>query len=92
MLGDGVQTKSYLHADDCVDPFMMALDEKFWRNPVEVYNIGSEDQANVLTIAKIVTEIMGLSNVTIRTMALASDHAPRRKAPVADFYLRGHKS
>lgn len=67
VLGEGTQTKSYLHVDDCVDAFLMALDDRFWRNSVEVYNIGSEDQTNVLKIANIIIEAMGLNNVTIRT-------------------------
>jgi UDP-glucose 4-epimerase len=69
VLGDGTQTKSYLHVDECVDAFMMALDEKFWRKPVEVYNIGSEDQTNVLSIAKIIADAMSLNDVAIRTTA-----------------------
>lgn len=52
----------------------MALKEEFWRNAVEVYNIGSEDQTNVLTIAKIVTYAMGLNNVAIRA---TSEHGGR---------------
>ena len=67
VLGDGTQTKSYLHVAECVDAFMMALDETLCRKPVEVYNIGSEDQTNVLSIAKIVANAMGLNNVAIRT-------------------------
>ncbi len=75
VLGDGTQTKSYLHVDECVDAFMMALDEKFWRNPVEAYNIGSEDQTNVLTIAKIVAETMDLEKVVMRTTAKPGERA-----------------
>jgi UDP-glucose 4-epimerase len=75
VLGDGTQTKSYLHVDECVDAFMMALDEKFWRKPAEAYNIGSEDQTNVLTIAKIVAETMDLNNVAIRTTAQPGERA-----------------
>lgn len=67
VLGDGTQTKSYLHVDDCVDAFLMALDDKFWRNGVQVYNIGSEEQTNVMEIARIVIDEMGLNNVTIKT-------------------------
>lgn len=67
VLGDGTQTKSYLHVDDCVDAFAMALDDKFWHSGVEVYNIGSEDQTNVLKVANIVADAMGLENVTVRT-------------------------
>jgi len=67
VLGDGTQTKSYLHIDDCTDAFLKVLDDAFWQNPVEIYNIGSEDQIDVLRIAQIVTNAMGLNNVSIRT-------------------------
>lgn len=67
VLGDGKQTKSYLHIDDCVDAFLMTLDEGFWRKGIEVYNIGSEDQTNVLTIAFVVAEAMGLREVALKT-------------------------
>jgi len=75
VLGDGTQTKSYLHIDDCVDAFLMTLDDKIWRNAVEVYNIGSEDRTNVLTIVKIVTSAMDLKDVAIRTTAKAGGRA-----------------
>lgn len=66
VLGDGTQTKSYLHVDDCLDAFLLSLDDAFWKKAVEIYNIGSEDQANVLRIAEIVAEAMRLHNVHIR--------------------------
>ncbi len=34
VLGDGTQSKSYLHIDDCVGAFLTALDDKLWRVPV----------------------------------------------------------
>jgi UDP-glucose 4-epimerase len=67
VLGDGTQTKSYLHISDCIDAFLMTLNDQLWGKKVEVYNIGSEEQTNVLTIARIVTETMGLKNAKIRT-------------------------
>jgi UDP-glucose 4-epimerase len=67
ILGDGTQSKSYLHVDDYVSAFLMPLKESFWRNPVEVLNIGSEDQINVLRLAKVVTETMRLKDVAFRT-------------------------
>jgi UDP-glucose 4-epimerase len=75
VLGDGTQTKSYLHVDDCVNAFLMALDEGFWKDSVEVYNIGSEDQTNVLTIASVVTDVMSLENVTTSVSAGAGERA-----------------
>ena len=67
VLGDGAQTKSYLHISDCIDAFLMTLNDHLWGKTVEVYNIGSEEQTNVLTIARIVTETMDLKNIKIRT-------------------------
>jgi len=75
VLGDGTQTKSYLHVDDCIDAFLMTLDEEFWTTPVEVYNIGSEDQTNVLTIAKVVTAAMSLENATTSLSAKPGERA-----------------
>jgi UDP-glucose 4-epimerase len=67
ILGDGTQSKSYLHVDDCVEAFLMPLKDSFWKNTVEVLNIGSEDQINVLRLARVVTETMGLKDVTFTT-------------------------
>jgi UDP-glucose 4-epimerase len=67
ILGDGTQSKSYLHVEDCVEGFLMPLKDSFWRNVGEVLNIGSEDQINVLRLAKVVTETMGLKDVTLKT-------------------------
>jgi len=75
VLGDGTQTKSYLHVDDCVDAFLMALDEEFWHGPVEAYNIGSESQTNVLDIARMVSDAIGLKNVAIRTTTEPGERA-----------------
>ncbi len=69
VMGDGAQAKSYLHVDDCIDAFRMALDDRLWNSSAQVYNIGSEDQVNVITIAQIVAKAMGLSNVSTITTA-----------------------
>ena len=64
ILGDGTQKKSYLHVSDCIDAMLLAI-EKI-SNEVEIFNIGSEDQVDVLTIAKIVVGEMGLKDVKFR--------------------------
>jgi UDP-glucose 4-epimerase len=61
ILGDGTQTKSYLYITDCVEAILSGL-----KNPddqAEIYNVGSNDQINVKTIAKIVMEEMKLNNI-----------------------------
>jgi UDP-glucose 4-epimerase len=64
ILGDGTQRKSYLYVEDCVEALLTALEKS--DEQVEIYNVGSEDTVNVATIARIVIEEMGLSNVEIK--------------------------
>jgi len=63
VLGDGTQMKSYLYISDCIRAMLLGLEEQ--KNRVEIYNVGSEDQIDVKTIANIVIEEMGLDNVKI---------------------------
>ena len=62
ILGDGRQSKSYLHIDDCVDAMLFVVANA--RDPVNVYNIGSNDRFDVKGIARLVTEEMGLNGVS----------------------------
>jgi len=64
ILGAGTQTKSYLYINDCIEAMFLGLEKT--RNQVEIYNIGSEDQTNVKTIAEIVVEEMKLKNVKLK--------------------------
>jgi len=64
VLGDGTQSKSYLYVDDCVEGLIAGTEKS--KEKVDILNIGSEDRVNVLDIAKIVTEEMGLEDVEIR--------------------------
>lgn len=64
ILGDGSQSKSYMYVTDCVEAFLVGLrnlDER-----VRILNVGSEDQVDVMTIARIVVEEMGLKDVRLR--------------------------
>jgi UDP-glucose 4-epimerase len=64
ILGDGTQTKSYLYIDDCVDAIIKTYEST--QEPVEIYNIGSEDQTKVTEIAHVVIEEMKLKNVKLK--------------------------
>ena len=64
ILGDGSQTKSYLHVEDCVKAILLAAESSGSR--IGVFNVGSEDQVNVRRIAEIVVEEMGLQGVKFR--------------------------
>lgn len=64
ILGDGMQKKSYLHIDDCIDA-AMHLTNRFLKSDrrVDIYNIGAFDQVDVKQIAEIVVEEVKLSKV-----------------------------
>jgi UDP-glucose 4-epimerase len=63
VLGDGSQSKSYLHVSDCVEGFIKC--SKNIQDNCSIINMGSEDRVDVLSIAKIVIEAMNLSNVEL---------------------------
>jgi len=64
ILGDGRQTKSYLEVGECVHAVQFGIDHA--HDPVNTFNIGSEDWIDVVAIADIVTEEMNLSGVRYR--------------------------
>jgi len=61
ILGDGFQTKSYLEVSECVRAMLFAVEHA--RDPVNVFNIGSEDWIDVTAIADIVVAALGHSRV-----------------------------
>jgi UDP-glucose 4-epimerase len=64
ILGDGNQSKSYLHVNDLVDAVFLALkDFVGCRETIQVYNVGSLDRVDVRHIAEIVCNEMGLESV-----------------------------
>ncbi|WP_214019918.1 NAD-dependent epimerase/dehydratase family protein [Methanoculleus sp.] len=64
ILGDGRQTKSYLEVGVCVRAVQFGIEHS--HDPVNTFNIGSEDWIDVVAIADIVAEEMGLSGVRHR--------------------------
>jgi len=64
ILGNGKQTKSYLEVRECIRAVEFAITHA--KHPVNTFNIGSEDWIDVVAIADIVTEAMGLKNVHYR--------------------------
>ncbi|WP_340817880.1 NAD-dependent epimerase/dehydratase family protein [Methanolobus sp. WCC4] len=61
ILGDGKQSKSYLHVEECVKSIMFSIENS--KDEVNIFNIGSEDIITTTRIGKIIAEEMGLENV-----------------------------
>jgi len=57
VLGDGYQTKSYIHIDDVLDGVWLAMQN--WGSRYEVFNIAAEDSITVKEIACLATGIAG---------------------------------
>jgi UDP-glucose 4-epimerase len=64
VLGDGTQTKSYIHISDAVDGILATLNST---EKIGVFNLGSEDRVKVIEIAKIVCKNMNVPNTRIVT-------------------------
>jgi UDP-glucose 4-epimerase len=58
ILGNGTQTKSYIHIGDVLDAVMLTI--KNWYAPYRVFNVASEDYISVELIAMLVADRMGL--------------------------------
>jgi UDP-glucose 4-epimerase len=61
ILGDGSQSKSYIHVDDVVSA-MLTLTDHGWAG-FEIFNAGTGEHVTVTEIAELVTERMGLTDV-----------------------------
>ncbi|MEM0023381.1 MAG: GDP-mannose 4,6-dehydratase [Thermofilaceae archaeon] len=61
ILGDGTQTRSYIHVSDAVEATITAWEKS--AGGYEVYNVASEDWITVREVAEIVVGAMGLRGV-----------------------------
>ena len=61
ILGNGTQSKSYIHIDDVLDGIWLA--RSVAREQYNYFNLSTDDHITVSEIAGIVTETMGLSGV-----------------------------
>jgi UDP-glucose 4-epimerase len=61
ILGDGRQSKSYIHVSDAVSA-MLTLTDQGWSG-FEVFNAGTGEHVTVAEIAKLVSQRMGISGV-----------------------------
>lgn len=61
ILGNGKQSKEYLHVQDCVDGMMIAFSKS--KRTSNIFNLGHEKQTTVDRVADLVISQLGLSNV-----------------------------
>lgn len=63
ILGDGSQSKSYIHVEDLIDAIHFVVENS--HDLFNYYNVATDDYINVKMIAEIVIEEMGLKNVSL---------------------------
>jgi UDP-glucose 4-epimerase len=61
VLGDGTQTKSYLHVQDCISAMLRAAEYHADRPGAHVYNLGTEETITVDDSIGVITACLGVS-------------------------------
>jgi UDP-glucose 4-epimerase len=84
ILGDGQQSKSYIHVDDVVEAVLLAhrISLGSSEKPFEVYNVATGDYITVTEIAKLAIEVAGLSEDQVPLEYTGGDRGWRGDVPV----------
>ena len=83
ILGDGTQSKSYIHVEDIVDAVLLANEKK--TKPFEVFNVGTSDYITVTEIAKLAVEVVGLAEGSVRFEYAGGDRGWKGDVPIVRF-------
>lgn len=83
ILGDGSQSKSYIHAADVVDAVLLA--DATHHEPYGVFNVGTGDYITVKEIADLVVECMKLDSTKVVYEFTGGDRGWRGDVPVVRF-------
>ncbi len=81
ILGDGLQSKSYIHVDDVLDALLL-LHDSGWQQ-FDEFNVATEDYVTVREIAELVRRQLGLSEVAYRYTG--GDRGWKGDVPVVRF-------
>jgi len=80
ILGDGTQSKSYIHVDDIIRAVMLAHREL--RGPYQVFNVGTGDAITVNEIADLACEVLGLDPAKVAREHTGGDRGWKGDVPV----------
>jgi UDP-glucose 4-epimerase len=80
ILGDGSQSKSYIHVDDVVDAVLLA--EARTSSRFDVYNVATGDYINVREIADLAVECVGLPSGSVQYVFTGGDRGWKGDVPV----------
>ncbi len=80
ILGDGQQSKSYIHVEDIVDAVLLA--QRVSPKPFEVYNVATGDYITVTEIAQLAIEVAGLPAEQVQLEYTGGDRGWKGDVPV----------
>lgn len=80
VLGDGYQSKSYIHVDDVVEAVLLAHQRS--STPYAVYNVATGDYTTVREIAAMALEVLGLDETTTEVRYADADRGWKGDVPV----------
>ena len=80
VLGDGSQSKSYIHVEDVVNAVLLAHEKT--AKPFEVYNVATGDYITVTEIAELAVEAMELEPGSVRFVYSGGDRGWKGDVPV----------
>jgi UDP-glucose 4-epimerase len=80
ILGDGSQSKSYIHVQDVIAAVLMALQKT--TQPFQVYNVATGDYITVKEIADLAVEVAGLAPGSVRFEYTGGDRGWKGDVPV----------
>ncbi len=80
MLGDGKQSKSYIHVDDVIEAVLLAH-QKTEKN-FEVYNVATGDYITVTEIARLAIDVAGLSENSVSLEYAGGDRGWKGDVPI----------
>jgi UDP-glucose 4-epimerase len=80
ILGDGSQSKSYIHVEDVVRAVLLALEKQ--TKPYQVYNVATGDYVTVKEIADLAIECVGLPPDSVELDFTGGDRGWKGDVPV----------
>ncbi len=80
ILGDGQQSKSYIHVEDVIEAVLTAHLKT--RKNFEVYNVATGDYITVTEIARLAMEVSGLSDEDVRIEYTGGDRGWKGDVPI----------
>jgi len=80
ILGDGQQSKSYIHVEDVIEAVLLA--HRASEKNFEVYNVATGDYITVTAIAELAIEVAGLAPGQVRLEYTGGDRGWKGDVPV----------